>query len=90
MSAEPTFGQRIAAARVTKRGWSQRELAARAGVSKRSVIRWENDQELPRLREFASIVEMLRIAPGPLLRAIPPDVSPYEATVQALSGEGEA
>jgi transcriptional regulator with XRE-family HTH domain len=25
----------------TKRGWSQRELAYRLGVHKRSVIRWE-------------------------------------------------
>lgn len=38
-----------------EKGWTQAELAYRAGVRERQVIRWENDQNEPRLDGIAKI-----------------------------------
>lgn len=47
-------GAKIKQARLAK-GWSQAELAYRANVRERQVIRWENDQNEPRLDGIAKI-----------------------------------
>ncbi len=38
-----------------EKGWTQAELAFRAGVRERQVIRWENDQNEPRLDGITKI-----------------------------------
>lgn len=89
MTDSPTFGQRIAAARV-RRGWTQKELAARLGVGRRTLQRWEVDEEIPQLRAFAALVELLRLHPGNMLRALPPEpMSAYEAMVMGATLERE-
>lgn len=40
-----------------KKGWTQAELARRAGVRERQIIRWENDQNEPRFEAVASLAE---------------------------------
>lgn len=47
-------GAKIRQARHEK-GWSQAELAYRAGVRERQVIRWENDQHEPRIDGITKI-----------------------------------
>jgi len=47
-------GAKIKQARHEK-GWTQAELAYRAGVRERQVIRWENDQHEPRIDGISKI-----------------------------------
>lgn len=47
-------GAKIRRARHEK-GWTQAELAFRAGVRERQIIRWENDQNEPRLDGITKI-----------------------------------
>ena len=48
-----TFGEKIKELR-TKRGLSQEELAARTGVTKRTVRNWETEGKYPRTRDLYS------------------------------------
>lgn len=47
-------GARIKAARLAA-GFSQFELARRAGVSERNIVRWENNRHTPRLEHLIAI-----------------------------------
>lgn len=57
------IGKRIAALRLSM-NWSQQELSARAGVSKRSIERLEQGTENPNLKVFVAVCSALRRTPG--------------------------
>lgn len=56
-------GAKIRQARHDK-GWTQAELARRAGIRERQVIRWENEQHSPRLDGIAKIAAVTGLAVG--------------------------
>ncbi len=59
MSTWQHIGRQIRAARETK-GWSQRELATRFGVSSATATRWESGQQaidFPDLERLAKVLE---------------------------------
>lgn len=49
-------GAKLRQARFDK-GWSQAELARRAGVRERQIIRWENEQNEPRLEAVVALAQ---------------------------------
>lgn len=51
-------GARLRAER-HKQGWTQAELARRAGVRERQIIRWENDQHSPRFAAMVALAHAL-------------------------------
>ncbi len=60
------IGMRIKAAR-TKRGWSQEELAAKAGVSRGYLARLETGRHEPTLTMLAKLAKALRVKMTELL-----------------------
>ncbi|WP_203155777.1 helix-turn-helix domain-containing protein [Methylobacterium aquaticum] len=42
-------------------GWSQSELAERAGVQRLVVVRYENGSQVPHARTMNNIIEALRV-----------------------------
>lgn len=57
---EPEKGERIRELREAK-GWTQLELAKRAGVTPQSVSRWEQGQSNPRLDQLTRVAEALDV-----------------------------
>lgn len=57
------IGKRIAALRLSM-NWSQEELAARSGTSKRFIERLEQGAGNPNLRGFIAVCSVLRRIPG--------------------------
>lgn len=61
------FGEKIRNARIAK-GWSQTELARQAGLSRRAVQNYENENKLPRKREtYRKLAEALGVDEAVLL-----------------------
>lgn len=56
----------------SSRGLTQAELAAKVGVTRRSVIRWENGQTLPGARKMERVAEVLCCAVEELGRSVTP------------------
>lgn len=50
-----------------RKGWTQGDLAARLGVSMRTVSRWESGASAPRFKERERLTELLGI---PMLSAV--------------------
>lgn len=50
-------GERLRQARHSK-GWTQAELARHAGIRERQVIRWENEQNTPRIEAVAALARV--------------------------------
>ena len=42
-----------------RRGWTQAELARRANVRERQIIRWENEQNAPRFEAMVALATAL-------------------------------
>ena len=60
--ADPPLGTELRARR-HKRGWTQEELAARVGVSGRTVVSaWENNYDEPTDEHTARLVELFGAA----------------------------
>lgn len=53
-----TVGERIISLRKNK-GISQVQLANELGISRQAVSRWENDQNVPDMRNFIQLAEIL-------------------------------
>ncbi len=70
------FGEVVRAARQA-RGWTQRELAVRAGVSQRAVSSWENGISEPGDQTKRIVSKVLDL---------PPDLAPSEAGSSGPSG----
>lgn len=45
-------------------GWTQQDLAQQLQVSKRTVIRWENDQQDPPIYLLAALRELVAVGSG--------------------------
>jgi transcriptional regulator with XRE-family HTH domain len=70
------FGDAVRAARQA-RGWTQRDLAVRAGVSQRTISSWERGEAEPGYEAKRAVAEVLPLPPG----LVPPD-----AVVRTPSG----
>lgn len=62
----PFSGQKLRALRLS-RGLTQAELAHRAHVRERQVIRWENDQHVPRIGSVRALARVLGVSIDELL-----------------------
>jgi transcriptional regulator with XRE-family HTH domain len=51
-----------------RQGWTRSDLARRAGVSVRTVQRWEEGEYRPRVETFEALCRALRCSPEELLR----------------------
>ena len=60
MSASEQIGNFIRTAR-KKRGWTQNELARKAGVAFRTINRWESGKSLPRLFELERTLDLFAV-----------------------------
>src|SRR4051794_21352837 len=49
-----------------KEGWSQEDLALKLGVSRSSVIRWENEERKPYEYNISMLCELFRVSPDEL------------------------
>ena len=79
-----TTGQKIAGFRI-RQGWTQEDLADKAGVTVRTIQRIENGATQPRLYTLKALadvlgttVELLRVAPNDSTAIQRPDVIPAE------------
>ena len=79
-----------------KNGWSQEELAARLGVSRQSVSKWESAQAVPDMKKVLQLAEVFNVSTDYLLKdeieapepgAIVPVDSGLEETVRSVSME---
>lgn len=59
-------GKKLREARLAQ-GMTQAELAHKAHVRERQIIRWENDQHTPRLEAVRTLARVLRIPLADLL-----------------------
>lgn len=67
MEAAAQFsGQKLRAQRLTQ-GLTQAELAHRAHVRERQIIRWENGQNSPRVESISALARVLKCKVGDLL-----------------------
>jgi transcriptional regulator with XRE-family HTH domain len=55
-------GKRIRTLREAK-AWTQREFAARAGVGRQQVVRWENGRDMPRIDRRQAVAAQLDQCP---------------------------
>lgn len=63
---DDSFGKRLQYAREC-RGWTQRDLAEKAGVSNASISRWENNVKEPTAGNIVSLCRALDISADHLL-----------------------
>jgi transcriptional regulator with XRE-family HTH domain len=63
-------GDRLRSARLA-RGLTQAELAHRAHVRERQIIRWENDQHVPRVESISTLARALKVTVAELLAPEP-------------------
>ena len=79
-----------------KNGWSQEELAARLGVSRQSVSKWESAQAVPDMKKVLQLAEAFNVSTDYLLKdeieapeptAVVPVDSGLEETVRSVSME---
>jgi transcriptional regulator with XRE-family HTH domain len=61
-------GKKLRALRLA-RGLTQAELAHRAHVRERQIIRWENNQHIPRVESISSLARVLNANVSELLTA---------------------
>lgn len=69
-----TLGKQLIALRAA-RGWSQDELAARIGVSRQSVSKWETDTSTPDLDKLLVLSELFEISLDALVNGAAPAAS---------------
>ncbi len=67
-SARVAFGRRVRAVR-TERGWSQEELADRAGLHRTYISSLERGQRNVSLENIRHLADALDVSPGDLLDA---------------------
>jgi len=90
-----TLGTLIGAHRI-ERGWSQRELAKRLGISPQYMSDIENDRRVPRNSVIQDVADLFEIGADPLYYAVgklPPDIdgdyrsSKIQAAFDAMRAE---
>ncbi|WLE58367.1 helix-turn-helix domain-containing protein [Burkholderia plantarii] len=95
MNEFESIGQRIVWARAAK-GWSQSQLAERAGVASTQIARWENGRATPRPETAFKLALLLDVSPrwlergeGPInAHEYPDDAEPgTREVIASLSGE---
>lgn len=64
------LGERISRWR-SVRGWSQREMARRLGISHTSVNAWEHDRKYPCHRHLARLCDLLGVSLGTFYSVLP-------------------
>ena len=87
-----TLAEKIAELRKEK-GWSQEELAERAGVTRQAVSKWESTQSMPDLDKLVLLSEVLDVSTDYLLKEeltqrVPrPAASKAEETIRRVTQE---
>ncbi len=76
-----TLGEHITWLR-TSNNWSQDELAARLGVSRQSVSKWETDASIPDLNKLLAMSEVFGITLDELVKGKRPEQAPPETPPQ--------
>ena len=80
-----TIGERIKEARI-KKGWSQGELAAAAGVTVTAISRYELSQRVPRAEVLHAIADALEVPTSALTESPSQRHEQLEGRVKILSG----
>lgn len=68
-----------------KKGYSQEELAARLGVSRQAVSKWESEQSIPDLDKIIAMSELFEVTTDYLLKGVEPVSETNKKTVWTLS-----
>ena len=76
-----TLAEKIAELRKEK-GWSQEELAERAGVTRQAVSKWESTQSMPDLDKLVQLSEALGVSTDYLLKDEQAQSAPVPATAE--------
>ena len=83
-----TIGERLRHLR-EMRGWNQKELAQRAGVSVGSITRYENGRNprMPRMDVILNLAEALKVDPGELVNKTVSNAPSFDSSASKDSGQ---